>query len=435
MPDVEISSEQQQQSTLTPRPVPGTEEYRASLQQDPFRNWGEIASGRAPGRSAKKRQQQVQVLIRRMQAETRKAPDGRIEGPLRPCTVVNFNPIELVVEGQLRITVPKPGTTQHHQVKMPYRGRTVPGHYCYIASPMVGERKPDKQPIFYTVTTGHEVDSYLPIDVPTVAARVFSPHSIACELWSQYNSPSHKLMGGILIFDQGPHTLAAANMAKTANRIWVPERRQFEDEGQYTYELRETTLDEELDRIFEVQRNYCDLIVQTAHTLWAEQDVNSRKMVTDTHREWARFAVMMGYLSGLPEWVNAKLILGGDITDLRVCRYCGTQQVSAHVYFCPKCNAPYDPYQAFVDGLFVPQGYLETLSGAELDMVVKIQRERRERFAGTVPEPEPPPPLATGGAPVTQSAAEAAAAGLTGTTKPGRKPPAPKPAKPEEEES
>ena len=371
MPDVEISSEQQQQSTLTPRPVPGTEEYRASLQQDPVPQLGRDSLRPSPGPLGQEAPAAGPGADPAHAGRDAQGARRAHRRTLRPCTVVNFNPIELVVEGQLRITVPKPGTTQHHQVKMPYRGRTVPGHYCYIASPMVGERKPDKQPIFYTVTTGHEVDSYLPIDVPTVAARVFSPHSIACELWSQYNSPSHKLMGGILIFDQGPHTLAAANMAKTANRIWVPERRQFEDEGQYTYELRETTLDEELDRIFEVQRNYCDLIVQTAHTLWAEQDVNSRKMVTDTHREWARFAVMMGYLSGLPEWVNAKLILGGDITDLRVCRYCGTQQVSAHVYFCPKCNAPYDPYKAFVDGLFVPQGYLETLSGAELDMVVE----------------------------------------------------------------
>jgi len=380
MPEVQISAEQSAPAMPT--------------RDDVARSWGEVSSGRSPGRSAKKRQQQVQNLVRRMQAETRKESDGKIIGPLRPCTVVNFNPVELVVEGQLRITVPKPGTTSHHQIKMPYRGRMVQGHYCYIASPMVGERKSDKEPIYYTVVTGHEVDSVLPIDVPTVNARVFSPHSIACELWSQYNSPTFKLMGGILMFDQGPHVLAAQNLAKTGDRIFVPERLQMEDEGLYTYQLRETLLDDELDRIFDTQRQYCDVVIQQAHTLWAEQDVASRKMVTDTHREWARWAKAMGYLEQLPEWVNAKLILGDSIAELRVCRYCGTQQSSAIVFFCPKCNAPYDPYKAFMAGLHVPQGFLETLEGEELEAVLRTMQERKSRFATLGPQEPPTPPAA-----------------------------------------
>jgi len=367
MPEVEISAQ---------APPPSRD--------DIARNWGESQISRTPGRSAKKRQSQVQALVRRMQAETRRAPDGRIEGPLRPCTVVNFNPVALVVEGQLRITIPKPGTTAHHQIRMPYKGRVVQGHYCYIASAHIVDplAQPDQQPIYYTVTTGHEVDSILPIDVPTVAARVFSPHSIACELWSQYNSPSHKLMGGILLFDQGPHTLKAANLAHTGNKIWVPTRSMMEDEGLYTYGLRETLLEDELDRIFEVQRSYCDVILQSAHSLWAEQDVASRKMVTDTHREWARWALSMGYLQQLPEWVNAKLVLGADITELRVCRYCGTQQANETVYFCHKCNAPFNPFKAFMDGLAVPESYLMTLEGDELEAVLRTLEERKRRFAG-----------------------------------------------------
>lgn len=369
MPEVEITEQQHHASPVAAR-------------DDVARAWGEHSSGRSPGRSAKKRQAAVQALVRRMQAETRKEPDGRISGPLRPCTVVNFNPVALVVEGQLRITVQKPGTTEHHQIKMPYRGRLVPGHYCYIASPMATERPPDKEPIYYTVVTGHEVDSVLPIDVPTVDARVFTPHSIGCELWSQYNSASHKLMGGILMFDQGPHVLKQVGVNN--GRIYVPERSQMDDTLQYAYRLREAVLDEELDRIFKVQSDYCSVVIQQAHTLWAEQDVTSRKMVTDTHRAWARYAQTMGWLEALPEWVNAALLIGDKVRELRPCKYCGTQQASSTVYFCTKCNAPYDPFKAFMDGLNVPIGFLETLEGEELDIVVRKLQERKSKFSNEV---------------------------------------------------
>lgn len=416
MPEVQISD-------------PQLEHDRPAMpsRDDIARNWGEQSLSPKPGRSARKRQEAVRALVRRMQAETRKEPDehfqvdgkvitipGRITGPLRPCTVVNFNPVALVVEGQLRITVGKPGSTEHHQIKMPYRGRSVLGHYCYLASPMTGHRTPDKEPTYYTVTTGHEVDSILPIDVPTVAARVFTPHSIACELWSQYNSASHKLMGGVLMFDQGPHALSKANLTKNGGRIQVPERLQMEDEGLYTYQLREAYLEEELDRIFATQREYCDMILQQAHTLWAEQDVTSRKMVTDTHREWARFAVSMGYLPNLPEWVNAKLELGASVADLRTCSYCGSQQANASVYFCPKCNAPYDAFKAFQAGRHVPEGYLMMLEGEELEIVLRTLQEKKSRFAAltqgqtTAPAAPLPPQVTT--APKPQTAAEKKAA-------------------------
>src|ERR1700744_5939299 len=66
----------------------------------------------AGGRSSKKTQKALQDLVRRQQAETRVMADGRIEGPLRPCTIVNFNPGPLIVEGQLRLSVPKAGATK-----------------------------------------------------------------------------------------------------------------------------------------------------------------------------------------------------------------------------------------------------------------------------------------------------------------------------------
>lgn len=379
MPDVEITEQET-------RPAPPSRD-------DVARAWGETSAGRAPGRSAKKRQQQIQQLRRRMEAETRRAPDGRIEGELRPCTIVNFNPVAVLLEDPMRLTIPKPGTTAHHQVKMPYKGRIVVGHYCYIAAPIMSDKKPDKEPVYYSVTTGHEVDNILPIDVPTTAPRVFRPHSIACELWSQYNSPSHKLMGGLLMFDQGPHSLAKANLDRNAGRIWVPTREQMEDEGQYVYRLRETLLDEELDRIFNTQLEYLNIVLQKAHSLWAEQDIVSRKMVTDTDREWARYAHLMGYIPSLPEWVNSKIVIGEGIADLKVCSYCGKQQVNPEIYFCPGCNAPFDAFKAFMAGRHVPEGFLMMLEGDELEIVLRKLEEKKHRFSALNQAPAPPAPI------------------------------------------
>jgi hypothetical protein len=345
-----------------------------------------------------------------MRFETTKGPDGRITGPLRPCTAVNFNPVELVVEGQLRITVPKPGTTDHHVMKIPYKGRLMQGHYCYIASPMADARRPDKEPTYYTTVTGHETDELLPIDVPTVDARVFTPHSIACELWSQYNSPNNKLMGGILMFDQDPHTLSPENLEKTHGRIWVPTRTQLQDSWQYSYTLRETTLEDELDRIFEAQRNYCDVIMQQAHTWHMDEDVNSRKMITDTHRDWARFALKLGYLQSLPEWVSAKLALTSEVAHLVKCEYCGIQQPSSDVYFCRGCHAPYDAFKAFMAGKAVAESYLDLLPDEQYAEVQKVKNERLQR-SGKVPpvqaEAAPDKPLTAAERKAAEKAAKA----------------------------
>jgi hypothetical protein len=331
------------------------------------------------GRAATKRQKELLDLIRRMQTETMKGPDGRITGPLRPCTVVNYNPVDLVIEGQLNLRVQKAGASEHHHLDIPFMGRWIEGHYQYIASPMVGEGKPDKEPTFYSTVTGHETDSILPIDMPVCQARMFSPHSIACELWNQYNSPDNKLMGGILMFDQNPHTLSAANLAKTGGRIWVPERVLLSDSTVYSYRLRETLLVDELGRIFETQRNYCDVIIQQADALWNEQDIVSRKMVTNTHRDWDRFAVKMGWKEKLQEWTTAKLAVTGEMKTLLPCPQCGTQQPSPDAYFCRNCNAPYDAFDAFMAGKVVPMAFLEVLPEEKLEEVLAVMEERRAR--------------------------------------------------------
>jgi hypothetical protein len=331
------------------------------------------------GRSARKRQEAVRELIVKMRFETRRAPDGRIEGPLRPCTLINFNPLEVVVQGQIRLTIPRPGTTRHHQVTMSWMNHRMQGHYCVIGSPLTG-LSVDKEPVYYTTVVNWERDERMPVDMPVAEPRVFTPWSIGCEVMSQYNSASTKLMGGILLFDQDIHAITASHLEKAGGRIWVPERTQLPNSVQYSYTLREAALEDELNRIFENQQRYCDVIIQQAHALWTEDDPTSRKMITDTHRDWARYALEKGWIEQLPEWVSAKLALGqpGATSKLAVCRYCGEQQKRGEVYFC-KQGHPFDVLAALRAGVVVGEMYVEALEGEDLEQALTIIGERKDR--------------------------------------------------------
>ena len=367
MPTVEIEDR-----TAQPAPAPGQEDLGRFLN-------GPTSSGR----SAKKRQEALKELITRLRYETRQGPDGRIEGPLRPCTIVNFNPIEAVVQGQIRLTIPRPGTTKHHQVVVSWKSHRMQGHYCVIGSPSTGTHA-DKEPVFYSTVINWERDERLPVDVPVSEPRVFTPWSIGCEVVSQYNSPSTKLMGGLLFFDQDIHAISSAHLERTGGKIYVPERELLPNSAQYVYRLREAFLDAELDRIFEQQQQYADIMIQLAHSLWVEENPESRKMITDTHREWARYAESKGWLpGGLPEWVSARLITGGSpaINTLMACPYCGEQQKHANVHFC-KQGHPFDVIKALKAGLAVPDQYIDVLTDDAYEEAQRILGERRKRSEG-----------------------------------------------------
>lgn len=333
------------------------------------------------GKSSRKRQKDVFDTWRRLQNETRlDRSSGRVIGPNQPCTIVNFNPIDLVIdiEGR-RFTVPAAGRFKTNQLKCNYAGRDVQGSWIKFENPIV-----------YASTTGHESSTagWEPADVPTHTVKHYTPHAIGCALYEQYNSPNYKMMGGLLFFDQDIRQLLPENLERNQGMLLVPERTLVGSE--YSFRMREALFEEELERLFERQRNYCDMQIQSAHALATEEDENARKMVTDTHREWARYAVKMYWMRELPEWVTSRITAAGPIKQLVRCRYCGTGQTNPDNYFCAKCNAPYDAYKAFKAGLVVPQMYLEALQGEELEEVVQELRERKSRFSSLlndVPSP------------------------------------------------
>lgn len=355
MPAVEILEPQNTQATHDDRFM------RGAVQQ-----LGKV------GRSATKRRKETLDLHLRLSHETRMDPhSGRVMGPKQPCTMVNFNPVDVLleIEGR-RLTIPAAGKFQTHQVTCQHAGRQVHGAYMKI-----------ENPILYPKTKGHETDGEFAVDVPTHEIEYHSPHAIGCTMFEQYNSPNFKMMGGLLFFDQDIRHITDEILEANEGYIWVPERTKIGDSDVFSYSMRAVKFEEELDSVFERQRAYCDMQIQSAHALWSEEDENARKMLTDTHREWARYAVKMYWMRELPEWVTSRITAAGPITLLVKCGYCGAQQQQPDNLFCGKCNAPYDAYRAFKAGKVVPQMYLEMLEGDELAEVAKELRERRARFS------------------------------------------------------
>lgn len=331
----------------------------------------DASRGQHVGRASRKRVKATLQLLARLRRETRQVGPGRWEGPLRPCTIVNFNPEWLVLEGQIRQKIPPAGFSDRHVITVNYEGREFKGHYLYLTSPVV-----------YLRAAGHIVDDLLNIDVPDMTPAYFSPHAIGCEFWAQYveGSASSKQMGGVLMFDGDPHRLSETNLAHNNGKILVPTREMLADDPEPSYTVREVSIEEELARLFERQRAYCDLQVQVAHSLHITNDPMQQASITDTMREWARYAVSHYWMKELPEWVKARITAAGVPMSLVRCKECGTQQPSPEVFKCPKCAAPYDPFKAFMAGVVVPQAYLELLEGDELETVQREIERRRAKF-------------------------------------------------------
>lgn len=330
----------------------------------------------AVGRAARKRQEANVRMRKRVQNETRTNSEGLVEGPLRPCTVINFNPVPLVIEmSGHRMTIPAPkASPERFQVKLPHAGRIYTGAYMVVSNPWL-----------YHKTIGHAADAELAnVDMPTTEVRYFSPHAIGCALYQQYNSPHFKNMGGVLVFDQNIHALKKDRLARTHGRLLFPERQMLEGDEDWSYSLREGLLEEELAKILQRQREYCDMQVQLAHQLWTTNDPAQQAMITETQRDWARFAVAMSYgLDVLPAWVTARLNVTGPVQKLAKCRYCQAHAKDPEAMFCHNCNAPYEVLAALRAGLHVPDQYVELLSDddfAEAEKILKARRKRGERL-------------------------------------------------------
>lgn len=311
-------------------------------------------------RSQRRIQEDIETIRRQLEAS----------GMLRPATIVNFNPVPLALDGLIRVTVPPAGHSSVGRVEWELNGRVHVGHALTVKSPLI-----------YASTVGSETDPQALTDVPQLAANYILPIGVAYSFLEHYSlsavDSSH--MGGILIFEGDRHALEPKHLERSNGMIQVPKPIPLPRKRRsYTTEPR--PLEAELEACFAMQAIYADSRIQIAHSLWTTNDPMQQKQITDVDRVWARFALQMGMIESLPEWVRARVLSGEAAAAIVRCPVCSKPKPFQNIYLCPECRAPYDAYEAFMAGMPVPQQYLDLLEGEQLAQVAAEMTARETRF-------------------------------------------------------
>lgn len=316
-----------------------------------------------PSSSRSQRQLQMDINALRQDLEA--------TGMLKPATIINFNPVPLVQEGLIKITVPQAGFHETvARVDWVHEGHTYVGHALTV-----------RTPIMYAATAGWETDPQTLTDVPTHKPHHILPVGIAYSFLEHYslNAKDSPRMGGVLIFEGEVHAIRESHLARTNNKVRVPAPVTLAN-GQRTFRVEERDIDELAAELFTMQAAYADFRIQSAHSMWTTNDPIQQKQITDVDRIWARFALEHNMIDSLPEWVRAKLLVGSSINSVVRCPVCSKPKTFQNIYLCPDCRAPYNTVEAVMAGMPVPQQYLEALEGEELEMVAAELERRQSRF-------------------------------------------------------
>lgn len=291
-------------------------------------------------------------------------------GQLHPATILNFNPLPLRIEGNIEMTVPAcndrfPGA-QHGRIAIDFKGRRHQASYVTVRTPR-----------FWPRTTGVSKDSQSDEDMAQHSIAALLPIGIVHQFYIHYNSGANDSngMGGVLVYQGDRHSIEADRLARHEGTILVPTRTKLKN-GSHAYGTTPKPLAGLLENLFTAQRAYCNRQLQEAQALF-DGAPDERKNITGVHRTWGQYAVDMGWRTTPPLWMTEEL--GQDVEQVK-CRYCHATSEQAGAHFCTSCNAPYDPFKAFMAGLHVPPSYLMLLEGDERKQVLETLKKRREGF-------------------------------------------------------
>lgn len=339
---------------------------------------GEIQSRLARSPSARKRQQAVMRKMTELRNLTRKYGDVW-EGPCAPATVINLNPIDLRLYGQLqRLSIPAAG--KGAKIEMGFRGRKFSGSYVTVSTPEV-----------WLAHTGIELDPVA--DSPQMEARYIPPIGLAHQFYSHYceGAPDAQHIGGILIFEGDIHALDRSHLERTQRQVMVPKASwSMDGTGEIIYTSEARLLEEYLAEELQRQRQYCESVIARGHQYATSNDSVERKNLTNIHILWHNFAVERGYLARPYEWAASPLQTG-PLAEVVKCPDCSTVQDDPAQYFCRNCNAPFDAHKAFMDGKQVSPDRLAVYpeDSQEFKDILREISHRRKRLALLGLEDEP----------------------------------------------
>ncbi len=297
---------------------------------------------------------QINGAAMRAVAERIRSEHQRVQasGLLQPWTIVNFNPVEVGVECALiRFKIPAAGKSQK-SVTIAHGVRKCVGSYVTIREAIV---RPKLRNVSRPEGADDPIAEYEPLTIlPVEQAFLF---------WQDYHNADNP-MGGVLCFEGDIHVLR-----RKADKLHVPSFVTLADRSRQ-YLGVEIPLVEAIEDVMRMQRAYCDFTLSSAHSM--ANDEEQARNITNIHRTWADFALRLGWIQQIPEWVFAS-------TDQRdICPACGAAKKHPSALKCQGCGRPYDAFAAYMAGEDVPLSYLVTLPEEKLKQIRDEQVRRKK---------------------------------------------------------
>lgn len=327
---------------------------------------GAMAEKYARSPSARRRQIAVRKEVERLQKLTYRRGD-RWEGPSAPATVVNLNPVELRLSGELASWTVPAAPAKEAELYLAFRGRRFPASYMTIRTPHV-----------WLSHSGTQTDTLAGIDTPAMTANHITPAGLAHQFYSHYSvgAADAQYMGGILIFEGDIHTIDKKRLERNQGEIWVPKQDvTLDGMGDVVWTVEPAQLNEAMMELLEMQRSFCDKMIAEGHGYATSKSDIENKMLHRGHRTWHNWALDMGYLESPYTWASERL-RDSPLAHATYCPDCRTKQSEPEQYFCPACNAPFDGFKAFMAGKSVSPDRLAMYEGEQWDAIL-VEMERR----------------------------------------------------------
>jgi hypothetical protein len=320
-------------------------------------------------------------------------------GQCEPYSVVNFNPCDLPMQGELkRYKVPSPFDPRLpkdvSRIRLEFDGIERVGHLLTIREPHMygkmvgaqsgnapGEAIPQREPQWFTpqVIVYKFLEKYSPIFMaPTGTVLPASPKDA-------------RKIHGVLIFKGDIHTLERLLDEEDTSRqvieVPVASVRMIGKIAHATYRNVTYNLQDYIVRMFAGQKRFADATIARAQQKWSSEQ--NGMDISDSDRVWYRWAIDMGYAlrpkAGEKTWLSEMITLIDPNTvrpdlNLRKCPYCRAAEPEAETPFCGKCNAPMDVFRTYMAGHHVADSYLMTLRGEEREIALAERKLRREGF-------------------------------------------------------
>lgn len=319
-------------------------------------------------------------------------------GQCRPFSIINFNPVECGLQGELkRYKVPSPYDVRLPEgvlrITIPYDGKDRRGHVLTIREPhkygkmtgAKGEGSPGE------VTAQREPKYITPLAVGYGFMEHFSPifTALAGTVLPPAPKDARKIFG-LLVFEGDVHTLEAIleeeDPAKRVIRVPVCHVTTVGKTSIKSFRTIEYSVDDYLEQMFRGQRRFADATVARAQQKWSESQTIAD--ISDTDRVWYRWMIDLGWAqrpkTGEKTWLNEYLVTSGEESKadsrLRKCQACKAVEPEIDTPFCPKCAAPISTFKTFMDGFPVADAWLMALRGEERELALTELKLRKQGF-------------------------------------------------------